>query len=212
MRRASAWIVAATLTLVACGSTGTDARRAHKTTAGSTTTTTSMSVPTSSQAQPVSDHVYQSVTTSEVASSVRDVPARVYVPNSESHTVDVIDPATFKIIDTFNVGRVPHHIAPAWDMSKLYVDNTFGDSLTVIDPRSGKPVGNIPVTDPYNLYFTPDGTKAIVVAERFRRLDFRDPHSWALIKSLPVPGRGIDHMDFSADGSYLIASNEFSGE
>jgi YVTN family beta-propeller protein len=34
----------------------------------------------------------------------------------------------------------------------------------------------------------------------------------ALVHSLPVPCRGVDHMDFSANGSYLIASCEFSGE
>ncbi|MBA3844564.1 MAG: hypothetical protein H0X39_18440, partial [Actinobacteria bacterium] len=70
----------------------------------------------------------------------------------------------------------------------------------------------IPVTDPYNMYFTPNGSRAIVVAERLHRLDFRDPHSFALRHSLTVPCSGVDHMDFSADGSYLIASCEFSGQ
>ncbi len=62
------------------------------------------------------------------------------------------------------------------------------------------------------MYFTPDGTRAIVVAERLARLDFRDPHTFALRKSVPVDCVGIDHMDFSADGRYLIASCEFSGQ
>ena len=156
--------------------------------------------------------MYAAATATQPAAAVADIPARVYVPNSASNTVDVIDPATFEIVDHIDVGRVPHHIAPAWDMSRLYVDNTDGDSLTVIDPRSGKTSGSIPVTDPYNLYFTPDGSKAIVVAERYRRLDFRDPHTWALIKTVPMPGRGVDHLDFSADGSYLLATTEFSGD
>jgi YVTN family beta-propeller protein len=156
--------------------------------------------------------VYTATISTQPAAAVADIPPRVYVPNSGSNTVDVIDPKTFAIVDHFDVGRVPHHIAPAWDMSRLYVDNTYGDSLTVIDPRTGKPTGSIPVTDPYNLYFTPDGSKAIVVAERYRRLDFRDPHTWALIKTVPMPGRGVDHLDFSADGSYLLATTEFSGD
>ena len=146
-----------------------------------------------------------------VSPAVADIPVRVYVPNSDAHTLTVIDPATFQIVGTFATSSVPHHVTPAWDLTKLYVNNTSGNSITVIDPRTGKPGETFSVTDPYNLYFTPDGTKAVVVAERLQRLDFRDPHTWALIKSVPIPGSGVDHLDFSADGKYLIASTEFSG-
>lgn len=139
------------------------------------------------------------------------VPQRVYVPNSVSNTVDVIDPHTFKVIDHFNVGKQPQHITPSWDMNTLYVDNTRGNSLTPIDPRTGKPGQPIPVEDPYNLYFTPDGSHAIVVAEALHRLDFRDPHTWQLVKSVPVPFNGLDHADFTADGKTMAISCEFSG-
>jgi DNA-binding beta-propeller fold protein YncE len=67
------------------------------------------------------------------------------------------------------------------------------------------------VDDPYNMYFTVDGKYAIVVAERHGRLDFRDAHSFRLRKSVRVPCRGVDHMDFSANGRYAVASCEFSG-
>ena len=149
--------------------------------------------------------------TGSLSGAVADVPTRVYVPNSDAHTVSVIDPTTLQVVSTFATASVPHHITPSWDLTRLYVNNTSGNSVTVIDPRTGKAGETIPVTDPYNLYFTPDGTKAIVVAERMQRLDYRDPKTWALIKSVPIPGSGVDHMDFSADGSYLIASDEFSG-
>jgi YVTN family beta-propeller protein len=136
----------------------------------------------------------------------------VYVPNSQSATVDVIDPNTFKVVDHFQVGLLPQHVVPSYDLGTLYVTNDLGNSLTAIDPRTGTPVRTIPVEDPYNMYFTPDGRYAIVVAERLRRLDFRDAHSFALHHSLAVPCAGVDHMDFSADGSYLLASCEFSGQ
>jgi YVTN family beta-propeller protein len=135
----------------------------------------------------------------------------VYVPNSESDTVDVIDPTSFQIVDHFAVGRLPQHVTPSWDLKTLYVDNDLGNSLTPIDPRTGRAGAPIPVTDPYNLYFTPDGTKAIVVAEKLRRLDFRDPHTWKLLKSVPIPHSGVDHGDFSADGKEMLLSCEFSG-
>jgi YVTN family beta-propeller protein len=134
------------------------------------------------------------------------------VPNSQSDTVDVIDPHDFKIVEHFAVGGLPQHVVPAWDLRTLYVTNDTGNSLTPIDPATGKPGRTIPVEDPYNMYFTPDGSYAIVVAERLHRLDFRDPHSFALRKSLDVPCKGVDHMDFSADGRMLLASCEFSGE
>jgi len=38
-----------------------------------------------------------------------------------------------------------------------------------------------PGEDPYNLYFSPDGRYAIVVAERLQRLDFRNPATMRLI-------------------------------
>jgi DNA-binding beta-propeller fold protein YncE len=143
---------------------------------------------------------------------VKNFPTRIYVPNSLSNTVDEIDPATGAITKHFAVGRLPQHVVPSWDLKTLYVTNDLGNSLTPIDPRTGEPGPTIPVDDPYNMYFTPDGKYSIVVAERFRRLDFRDPHTFQLIKPLQTPCKGVDHMDFSADGSYLIASCEFSGQ
>jgi DNA-binding beta-propeller fold protein YncE len=62
------------------------------------------------------------------------------------------------------------------------------------------------------MYFTPDGRYAIVVAERLERLDFRDAHSMKLHHSLHVPCPGVDHMDFTADGRYLLASCEFGSK
>ena len=69
------------------------------------------------------------------------------------------------------------------------------------------------MNDPYNLYFTPDGKYAIVVAERLTGgwiSATRTPWRWS--ESVPVPCRGVNHMDFSADGRYFIAACEFSGE
>ena len=137
---------------------------------------------------------------------------RIYVPNSDSNTVDVIDPRRLKIVREFPVGALPQHVTPSWDLKTLYVLNDEGNSITPIDPRTARPGRAIPVADPYNLYFTPDGRFAIVVAERLGRLDFSDPHTFRVVHALAVPCRGVDHMDFSAHGGYLIASCEFSGQ
>jgi DNA-binding beta-propeller fold protein YncE len=158
------------------------------------------------------ENVYAADRAGNFSAAVRGAKPYVYVPNSDSNTVDVIDQRTFKIVHHFAVGGLPQHIVPAWNLRTLYVTNDTGNSLTALDPRTGKPIRTIPVEDPYNMYFTPDGRYAIVVAERLHRLDFRDAHTFALRHSVPVACSGVDHMDFSADGSYAIASCEFSGQ
>jgi YVTN family beta-propeller protein len=145
------------------------------------------------------------------APAVAGDPERVYVPNTLDGTVSIIDPRTFTVIRTIRVGGEPHHITPAWNLRHLYVDNPALNRLTVIDPRAGKVTGSVRVDSPYNLYFTPDGTKAIVVAEYDSLIEFRNPHTWKLLKRVSIPFRGVDHMDFSANGRYLLVSCEYTG-
>jgi DNA-binding beta-propeller fold protein YncE len=147
-----------------------------------------------------------------LAPQVRHDPPLVYVPNSQSNTVDVISQSTAKIVAHFPVGTLPQHVTPSWDLRTLWVTNDQGNSLTPINPRTGHPGTPVAVRDPYNLYFTADGTRAIVVAEALHTLDFRDAHSMRLLHSLVIPQcAGIDHMDFTADGTRALASCEFAG-
>ena len=155
--------------------------------------------------------VYAADRPGQLAPAVRNFPSRVYVPNSESGTVSVIDPKTFRVIDQFAVGANPQHVVPSYDLRTLWVNNDQGNSLTAINPATGKPGRTVPVTDPYNLYFTPDGHYAIVVEERMQALAFRDAHTMRLHHTLHVPCAGVNHMDFTADGRYLVASCEFGG-
>ena len=157
-------------------------------------------------------NVYAADAVGNLSPVVRKAKPYVYVPNSDSNTVDVIDQRTFKVVEHFAVGGLPQHVVPAYDLRTLYVTNDTGNSLTPIDPNTGKPRQAIPVDDPYNMYFTPNGRYAIVVAERLHRLDFRDARTFRLHRSLAVPCTGVDHMDFSAGGRYAIASCEFSGQ
>ena len=136
----------------------------------------------------------------------------VYVPNTISDTVSVIDPSTFTVVDTVPVGREPQHVVPSWDLSTLWVNDDQSNDLYPIDPQTGKAGPEVAVDDPYNLYFTPDGSAALVMAERLRRIDVRDPGTMALRRSLDVGCGGVNHADFSADQSFFVATCEFSGK
>jgi YVTN family beta-propeller protein len=161
-------------------------------------------------------NLYSETSAGHLSPAVAGALPRVYVPNLRSNDVYVIDPATFKVVDKFRVGRSPQHVVPAWDLQTLWVANNAegrtDGSLTPIDPKTGKPGKELMVDDPYNMYFTPDGKDAIIVVEAHARLDFRDPHTMALKSSLPVPQcKGINHADFSIDGKYALFTCEFEG-
>jgi YVTN family beta-propeller protein len=161
-------------------------------------------------------NLYSETGPGRISPAIRGHLERVYVPNLRSHDVHVIDPATNKVVDKFSVGISPQHIVPSWDLQTLWVANNAENrpdgSLTPIDPRTGKPGKPVEVDDPYNMYFTPDGKSAIIVAEARRRLDFRDPQTMALQYSIDTPKcGGINHAEFSIDGRYAIFTCEFDG-
>jgi DNA-binding beta-propeller fold protein YncE len=208
-RRRTIGFVAFVLGLLVLGGCGSTQTRDHV----PTTATLSKQFPAPALGPGSAVDVYRADRAGDLSRVVRGDPALVYVPNSISNTVDVISQRTMRIVEQFPTGALPQHVTPSYDLRTLYVDNDVGNSLTPINPRTGHPERPIPVEDPYNLYFTPDGRFAIVVEERLQKLDFRDPHTLRLVRSVPVPTcRGVDHMDFSADGRDAFASCEFSGQ
>ena len=137
------------------------------------------------------NNLYSETGARRLSPAVAGALERVYVPNRAANTVSVIDPVMLAVVDTFKVGSNPQHVVPSWDLRTLWVANNAegrtDGSLTPIDPKTGKPGKSIPVDDPYNMYWSPDGQYAIVVAEAYKRLDFRDPHSMAMKFSIAVP-------------------------
>src|SRR5262245_7610058 len=152
--------------MAACSSTTHSASRSSRSRRPRPTTSTGDTTPGTST------NIYAAAGKDMLSSAVAGVPYRLYAPDSGGDGVDVIDPAAGKVIDHYKTGLNPQHVVPSWDLKTLYATNDLANTLTPIDPTTGKPSGpDIPVDDPYNLYFTPDGTRAIVVAEAQQRLD-----------------------------------------
>ncbi|MFE9693298.1 YncE family protein [Micromonospora sp. NPDC005806] len=162
---------------------------------------------------PAAGNVYAAAGPGQVAASVRGDRPLVYVPNTKSNDVWVIDPATYKVVDKFPGGPEPQHVVPSYDLRTLYVASSQipNGGLVPIDARTGTPGPFRKLDDVYNLYFTPDGTQAIVVAEAYQRLDFYDVKTWQRVRSVRFPEcGGINHMDYSADGKTMLFSCEFA--
>lgn len=203
-------LVAAALVIGACGSHGT---RSSSSTASTTSQTRTVSILPQTPSWAVDPHaVYAADRAEDLSPVVRHDRPLIYVPNSEGASVDEIDPTTYKVVRAFAVGLLPQHVIPAYDLRTLYVANDVGNSLTPINPVNGIPGPPIPVTDPYNMYFTPDGSYAVVVEERMEALAFRNPKTMKLHHLLHVPQcYGVNHADFTADGRYMLLTCEFGG-
>jgi YVTN family beta-propeller protein len=157
-------------------------------------------------------NVYAGAAAGKLSETTKQARSLVYVPNSTADTVQVIDPKTFAVVATYPTGREPQHVVPSWDMKTLWVNDDIGNDMVPIDPNTGRPGRRVQVQDPYNLYFSPDGSHAMAMAERLRRIDVLNPRTMALERSLPVPCRGVNHADYSANLSFFLASCEFSGK
>jgi len=159
-----------------------------------------------------SNDLYAADRPNQLSPKVSAFPYRIYVPNSDSNTLTEIDPKTYRVIRTTRVGRQPQHVVPSWDMQTLWVNNDLGNSLTKLDPATGKAISTVDVQDPYNLYFTPDGKSAVVMASARRKLYFRDPQTMELQDAVKVYCAGVNHADWSFNGRFFLVSCEFSGE
>lgn len=158
------------------------------------------------------NNIYGADTPNNLSDIVKGTRELVYVPNFRSATVSVIDPHIFKIIKTIKTKPGPQHVVPSWDLKTLWVNDNKGNYLTPIDPKTATAGKDVYVHDPYNLYFTPNGKYAVVMAESDKQIVFRDPHTMAIKKVLKVPCAGVNHADWTADGNQFVATCEFTGK
>lgn len=230
MRRLAALSLTLVLVLVAvaCGSGSRDRGEAPPTTTTDSSDPTTSAPATTEPANAVDtiegmppvvdpDNLYSETAEGKISPVAATALERIYVPNRAANTVSVIDPATMRVVDTIPVGIHPQHVVPSWDLRTLWVTNNAegrdDGTLTPLDPDTGTRRGpDIAVDDPYNLYFTPDGKSALVVAEARKRLDFLDPQTLRHQVSVDVPQcAGVNHAEFSIDGRFAIFTCEFQG-
>jgi YVTN family beta-propeller protein len=199
--------------LTACGPTS----QVHK--ASPPATSAASQAPLPSPAPPSKDKVgadvYAAAAAGDLAPQTRTAKSLVYVADSSGHGYDIIDQKTMKLVShrtTSSDSAGPQHVVPGWDLTTLYATDSAAGTLTPIDPRSGANGTALPVADAYDLSFTPDGRYAVVIAKDKQELDFRDPHSFALLKTLKMKCPGPESIDYTADDQYAVLSCEFGGK
>ena len=196
----------AVLTLAGCGGGSSSPS------AGSTTTAAGTSQSAAAAASHAPYDVYAHTKAGDLSPVAKQARPLVYVPNNLAGTMQVIDPRTYRVIHTYPVPASPEHVSPDHSLRTLYVSSDAGNGVTPINPRTGVPGQPISVPDVYNLYFSPDGKYGLVMASRLHTIEVRDAHTFAPVRSLPVPCVGINHADFTRNLTTMVASCEFSGQ
>src|SRR5262249_44121017 len=68
---------------------------------------------------------------------------RVYITNSGYNRIEVFDTAAQKFVAPIHVGQMPHQMAFGNDGKTLYVANTGGESISIVDLARGEVIGNL---------------------------------------------------------------------
>ncbi len=68
---------------------------------------------------------------------------RIYITNAGYNRVEVFDTVRQRFVDPIEVGQLPHQMALAGDGKHLYVANTGGESISIVDLEAGKVVDGV---------------------------------------------------------------------
>src|SRR6266849_6755406 len=138
--------------------------------------------------------------------------ALIYVANRGGTTIDVIDAATNKVVQTIGNIESPEVVRFSPDGRQLYIFSRAEDFLIVMDRKSGKIVKKVPLSGWANEAQTTKDGKLILVcirntgtkAEDMGALDIIDSTTLEKVKSIPVR-RGLHDLAITADGKFAAA-------
>ena len=138
----------------------------------------------------------------------------IFVLNSASATINIVDPKTWEVKDTIPTGKEPHHMYLSPDEKSLIVANAASDSLTFLDPQTAKVQRTVRgIRDPYHLRFSPDMKWFITAANRLNHIDI---YAWVnnepvLKKRIPT-GKVPSHLWVDSKSTVLYATMQDSNE
>ncbi|MDR5855746.1 cytochrome D1 domain-containing protein [Caballeronia sp. LZ062] len=138
----------------------------------------------------------------------------VIVLNSADASISLIDQASQKVVDTYPVGKEPHHLMATPDNRSLIVANSVANNLVLLDPENGKVQRWIPnIEDPYQLGFSNDRKWFVTNGLRLDRIDIYryDGKDFSLAKRVPL-AKMPSHMIFTADSKIVFVTLQESGE
>ncbi|MFT8646148.1 YncE family protein [Gluconacetobacter sp.] len=134
-----------------------------------------------------------------------------FVLNSADATISEFDIDTHQEVRRVSVLREPHHTAPTPDGKYLLVGDTAGNMLFFLDAVTGERLKQIPLADPYQLQFSPDGRFFTIAGLARNQVDIYDGSDYHLLHRLHVDAMP-SHMNYAPDSSVVYVSLQDTGK
>ena len=143
-------------------------------------------------------------------------PALVVLNKAEA-SASLISLANGRTIATMPVGEAPHEVAISpdgrWAVAANYGARTPGNSLTVLDLRSRRPVRTIDLgkyTRPHGIAWFPDGKRVVVTSEQARAVVLVDVPNGKIDRVIET-GQPGHLLTLAKDGHHLWTANIQTG-
>ena len=138
---------------------------------------------------------------------------RVIVLNSGEGTVSIIDRATRKVVNTYPVGKEPHHLMPVLNKDdELVIANSASNDLVFLNPLTGEVKRRLQrISDPYQLGYSPDGKWFVSVSLRLDQVDIYAMPNYEL-KARIATKKTPSHVAFSNDSRFAYVTMQDSDE
>jgi YVTN family beta-propeller protein len=133
---------------------------------------------------------------------------RLFVANSGSDTVSVIDTATNTVVATIPVGDRPTGVAAAPSGSRVYVTNEISGTVSVINPATSAVVATVPVgVRPIGVAVSPLGGEVWVTNAGSHNVSIISTATNAAVATVPV-GIAPHGVAFSANGLWAYVTSQ----
>ncbi len=133
---------------------------------------------------------------------------RIWQTNSAGDDIDVIDPATNKVVLKVKDIEVPHGVAFSPDGKRAYISCESEKTLIAVDTRTGKHLGAAHLSGhPNNISISKDGRRVFAaIVQQPGAVDVIDTASMKNIKSIAVKG-GVHNTYVTPDGRHVLAGS-----
>lgn len=136
-----------------------------------------------------------------------------FVLNSAQASISLIDVDTFQELRRVPVLREPHHMALTPDHRFLLVGDTTGNEILYLDPKTGRVMRRLPIVDPYQLVFSPDGRWLTIAGLARNQVDLYAvgaDDALTLVKRFPMRAMP-SHINYAPDSSVVYVSLQRTG-